>query len=135
MTPSSIACIGAAHVDRRAHALGPVVPGSSNPVRIGTASGGVARNVAENLARLGCAVSLVSRVGSDPEGAALRAGLADLGIDIAGLARSDTASTASYTALLDPSGELVVGLADMAIYDELTPAALEPLLPALARHA
>ena len=43
------------------------------------------------------------------------------------------APTATYTALLDKAGELVIGLADMAIYDELTVDFLEPLLPRLER--
>ena len=47
--------------------------------------------------------------------------------------RSDAAPTATYTALLDKSGELVIGLADMGIYDELTVDILEPLLPQLEK--
>ena len=45
-----------------------------------------------------------------------------------------TRPTASYTAILEPNGELVLGLADMAIYDEITPALLEPALPRLLEY-
>jgi len=112
-----IACIGAAHIDRKARALAPVVAGSSNPVAVTKGFGGVARNVAENLARLGASVKLLSRVGRDAEGNGVAAALMALGIDIAGIERVDGTATASYTALLEPGGQLVVALADMAIYD------------------
>ncbi|QQP91091.1 carbohydrate kinase family protein [Skermanella sp. TT6] len=129
----TVACIGAAHIDRKAIAAGPVVPGSSNPVSMRLGMGGVARNVAENLARLGLPVTMVSRVGADREGDAVLQGLADAGIGVDACTRSATSPTASYTALIDRGGELVVGLADMGIYDELTAELIEPLLPRLER--
>ena len=129
-----VVCFGAAHVDRRARAIGAVALATSNPVTVTRGAGGVARNVAETLARLGRSVALVSRVGDDPDGAQVTADLARLGVDVAGVGRSPRRPTASYTALIDPAGELVVALADMAIYDELTADALRPALDRLAGH-
>ncbi|MEM7442655.1 MAG: carbohydrate kinase family protein [Pseudomonadota bacterium] len=118
---SAIACIGAAHIDRTAHALEQITMGSSNPVRVDIAFGGVARNVAENLARLGCDVGLVSRLGRDDDGDRLIDDLKSLGIQTSGICRSDFEDTASYTALIDLAGEMTVGMADMSIYDEVAP--------------
>ncbi|MEE8271431.1 MAG: PfkB family carbohydrate kinase, partial [Alphaproteobacteria bacterium] len=129
-----VVCFGAAHVDRRARAIGAVALATSNPVTVTRGAGGVARNVAETLARLGRSVALVSRVGDDPDGAQVTADLARLGVDVAAVGRSPRRPTASYTALIDPAGELVVALADMAIYDELTADALRPALDRLAGH-
>lgn len=129
----TVACIGAAHIDRKATAAGPVVPGSSNPVSMRVGAGGVARNVAENLARLGLSVTMVSRVGNDREGDAVLDTLGEAGIGFDLVTRSTSSPTATYTALLDKSGELVIGLADMGIYDELTVDVLEPLLPELEK--
>jgi pseudouridine kinase len=129
----TVACIGAAHIDRKATASGPIVPGSSNPVTMRVGAGGVARNVAENLARLGLPVTMVSRVGHDREGDAVLDSLGESGIGFDLVTRSLGAPTATYTALLDKTGELVVGLADMGIYDELTVDVLEPLLPELEK--
>lgn len=95
--------------------------GTSNPVRVDASFGGVARNVAENLARLHCDVALVSRIGRDDAGDQLLANLESLGIDISGVCRSELEQTATYTALIDLSGELSVGMADMSIYDEVAP--------------
>src|SRR5215475_13906112 len=135
MMSEKILCIGAAHIDRRARAIAPVVAGSSNPVRLSTGWGGVARNVAETLARLGAKVALLSRVGSDAEADRLIGALAALGIDTGRVVRAPDAATASYTALIDPDGELVVGIADMAIYDGMDAAFFAPLRPGLAGHA
>jgi pseudouridine kinase len=125
-----IACIGGAHIDRHGMLKQPLVPATSNPGNVNCTFGGVARNVAENLARLGCEVMLVSLVGDDEAGRSVMAHLASLGVDIStiGVVRRPTAS---YTAILQPDGELVVGLADMDLYEEITPAMLEPALPRL----
>jgi hypothetical protein len=48
-----VLCVGAATVDRSFRSLDPIRPGTSNPVVSTKGFGGVARNVAENLARLG----------------------------------------------------------------------------------
>ena len=122
-----ILCIGAAHVDRKAYAQTEVRVKTSIPVRSETSLGGVARNVAENLVRLGCPVALVSRVGDDAEGRQVALEMGELGINLSGMTSSRTRSTASYTAVLEPGGELVMGLADMEIYDELTPQVLAGL--------
>ncbi|MGP1396515.1 MAG: carbohydrate kinase family protein [Inquilinaceae bacterium] len=123
--PGPIACIGAANLDRKARAVGPVVLGSSNPVSVTLAPGGVARNVAETLTRLGCAVRMVAGVGRDADGDRLLVGLRALGIDTEGVARVDGRTTATYTALVDRDGEMVVALADMDIHDALTPDAID----------
>ncbi|MCX7570939.1 carbohydrate kinase family protein [Tumebacillus sp. DT12] len=122
-----VLCVGAAHVDRKAYAQTDVRLKTSIPVRSETGLGGVARNVAENLVRLGTPVALISRIGGDAEGDRVRREMAALGIDLAGLTTSDVRSTASYTAVLEAGGELVVGLADMEIYEELTPERVDAL--------
>ncbi len=132
---AAIACFGAAHVDRHARAQGPVVLGSSNPVAVSISLGGVARNVAESLARLGCRVALVSRVGSDSDGDRVMAAMTGLGVDMDATIRSPTDNTAGYTALLGPEGALSVGMADMAIYDALTPDVLKEVLGRLEDRA
>jgi pseudouridine kinase len=125
-----IVCIGGAHVDRHGMLAEPLIPGTSNPGSVTSDFGGVARNVAENLSRLGRDVLMVSRVGGDEAGRAVTVHLDSLGIDTS-LVTVSAHPTASYTAILEPNGELVLGLADMAIYDEITPALLEPALPRL----
>lgn len=124
-----VTCIGGAVLDHKLHLLGPARPGTSNPARGVAGAGGVARNVAENLARLGVTVRLVSRVGDDPGGRGLRDGLAGAGVDVGGLETVPGATTAGYVAVLAPDGGLVIGAAAMAVLEGITPAGAEAAWP------
>lgn len=97
----------------------PPVAGTSNPASAGTSFGGVARNVAENLAGLGVQVALVTAVGDDAGGLALAAHLRARGVGVAQVERRPGA-TAQYVAVLDPAGDLVLGIAAMDVLDEIT---------------
>ncbi len=57
---------GGANIDIKVTSSRPPVEGTSTPGRIRVVPGGVARNVAEALARLGAEVSLLTVVGDDP---------------------------------------------------------------------
>lgn len=129
-----IACIGGMTVDRQVRPVGRLRGGTSNPVRSISTAGGAARNVAETLARLGCDVTLFSRVGEDDAGSELLRAVARVGIDASGVDRSPTHPTASYTAVLDERGELSIGLADTAIFDELEPGWSDRIAARLVDH-
>jgi pseudouridine kinase len=115
-----VLCIGAANIDRKLRPAARLAMGTSNPARQEESFGGVARNIAENLARLGTPVELVTAVGNDAAGSALLAQAEGAGIDTRGTLRVDGAS-GTYTAVLDHDGEMAVALADMALYDQMTP--------------
>lgn len=116
-----IVCIGASNLDRKLRTLGKLAMATSNPARQIESFGGVARNIAENLARLGAPVSLITAVGADASGRALLAHAEDAGIDTRAALRLSGHATGTYTAVLDQDGAMAVALADMAIHDEITP--------------
>lgn len=60
--------IGGANMDLKARSHARATSRTSNPGHGSMAPGGVARNIAENLGRLGNRVHLVSVVGRDPLG-------------------------------------------------------------------
>ncbi|WEF30870.1 carbohydrate kinase [Pseudoduganella chitinolytica] len=120
----AVLCIGAANLDRKLRTLGALRMGTSNPASAEEAYGGVARNIAENLARLGSSCALLTALGDDAAGQALRAHAEGAGIDMTGSLKLPGCATGTYTAVLDGAGEMVVALADMALYDYLTPAFL-----------
>jgi pseudouridine kinase len=122
-----IVCFGGAHCDRRATLYEAAIAGTSNPGVVSSDLGGVARNVARNMTSLGCGVVLCSRVGTDSCGSRILS----QPIDTSLVSVSDVYPTASYTAILEPSGDLVIGVADMAIYEEVTVAVLLPYLKTL----
>ena len=130
-----IACIGAANLDRKLRSLATLTMGTSNPARQDEAFGGVARNIAENLARLGAPVSLTTAIGDDASGRALLAHAEAAGIDMRHTLTLDNACSGTYTAVLDEHGEMVLALADMALYDLITPDALANRQPRCAAPA
>jgi pseudouridine kinase len=117
-----IVCAGNAALDRTFALSGPARLATSNPAQLRTGYGGVARNVAENLARLGVSVSLVSQVGDDAGGRALRDDCAAHRIDVRWLALSPAHVTSEYVAVIDPQRELVIGASASAAIDALSAA-------------
>ncbi|MFC4766164.1 PfkB family carbohydrate kinase [Effusibacillus consociatus] len=118
---SLVTCIGGANLDRKARSKQKVHLHTSNPVTITESCGGVARNIAENLGRLGCITSLISCVGDDKEGKWILNETKRFGVDVSQVWMLSTERTGTYTALLDTDGEMVISLADMEIYDKITP--------------
>jgi pseudouridine kinase len=114
-----VTCIGAANLDRKLRSLAGIAMHTSNPASQSESFGGVARNIAENLARLGTPVALLTATGKDSSGAALLAHAQSLGIDTGGTLQLADVASGTYTAVLDQDGEMVVALADMALYDRL----------------
>jgi pseudouridine kinase len=88
--------------------------------------------VAENLAHLGAAPRLLSVVGEDAAGKDLLAAASRAGIDISLCQVLPGRATATYVAVLSAAGDLVLGLADMALFDALQPAWLAAAWPALS---
>lgn len=126
MRRSTVTVFGAIALDVRLTARTSLVAATSNPVTSRETLGGVGSNVAVAMARLGARVTLASRVGDDAAGAALLAELDENGIDTRYVTRASDAPTARYWAVLEPAGDLAMGLADMAVIDAIAPADLEP---------
>ena len=124
-----IVCLGAANLDRKLRSLATLKMGTSNPARQDESFGGVARNIAENLARLAVPVSLITVIGDDSSGKALLQHAETAGIDTRGTLRLQGICSGTYTAVLDDHGEMMLALADMALYDSLTPAFLSSRQP------
>lgn len=113
-----VICIGGANVDRKMQAIDKLQLGTSNPATSSTSCGGVARNIAENLGRLGLDVSLMTVVGDDHEGKWLLDYTRSY-VDIEPSKILPNEVTGTYTAVLDSDGEMAVALADMGIYDRV----------------
>jgi pseudouridine kinase len=118
-----VVVIGGANVDIKARSSAPVRPSTSNPGHASMTPGGVGRNVAENLARLGVRTFLVSAVGRDALGDNLLGRTVAAGVHCEYVKRTEL-STGTYAAVLDSDGELVVAVADMAAVDALGPDAV-----------
>ncbi|MBX7212804.1 MAG: carbohydrate kinase family protein [Thermoflexales bacterium] len=112
--------IGSSNLDIKGRLLNPAIPGSSNSARVRTAHGGVGRNIAENLARLGSEVVLLTVVGDDNAGDELLDALETQGVDVSRALRVADTPTGVYLAALDHTGDLMVGLDDLEIAQRMT---------------
>lgn len=128
---SEVVVIGGMNMDLRARSLEPFVLHTSNPGTTALSPGGVGRNVAENIARLGTSVTLVSVVGDDALGDDVIDWTVAAGVDCS-LVRRRPLRTGTYNALLDANGELVAAVADMAAADEVSPLIVEAARDVLA---
>ena len=116
----SVVVVGGSNLDVKARASAPMQAATSNPGTGSMAPGGVGRNIAENLARLGTRTILISSVGRDAAGETVMQHTAAAGVDLEHVHRTDRA-TGTYVALLDADGELVAAVSDMAATDEISP--------------
>ena len=115
-----IVAVGGANVDWMCRSNAAIRPGTSNPGAVARSFGGVARNVACNLAKLRVPVRLLAAVGSDLVGDDLVRDCRGLGVDCSLTARLD-GSTGQYVATLDADGELVVAIAAAGVTENLRP--------------
>ncbi|OYT93852.1 MAG: kinase [Burkholderiales bacterium PBB3] len=125
MASSYIALLGGMNMDLIAQPGAALVMGDSNPGSIRCVPGGVARNVAENLARLGHAVRLVSLVGDDPLGQSLLAHTQAVGVDVSAVLSLAGWATSTYLSIHSQHGEMDFAINDMALLNQLTPAVLQ----------
>lgn len=116
----TVVVVGGSNLDVKARASARVQSGTSNPGSSSMAPGGVGRNIAENLARLGTRTVLISSIGRDPAGEMVLAQTASAGVVLEHVHRTD-GPTGTYVALLDHDGELVAAVADMSATAQLGP--------------
>lgn len=77
-----IAVIGGMNIDITGEPLGPLIERDVNPGRVRLSYGGVGRNIAENLVRMGFDVQLVAPIGADVYGEMLVRSCKELGIGL-----------------------------------------------------
>ena len=121
-----ITVIGGANIDISANYSSAVVAaGDSNQGQISASAGGVARNIAENLARLGSAVQLITGLGDDGFSVSVRASLNLPLLDLSACYAPPNTPSDSYLSLYDMKGELVSAVNQMRLVNKLTPSYLQ----------
>ena len=89
--------------------------GDSNPGRVTMTPGGVGRNIAENMCRLGRQVSLVTVLGSDPYADAVREHSRNVGIDLSRSFTDPMGRTSTYLCLNEQNGDLHAAVRDVPL--------------------
>jgi len=105
-----------------------MIIGTSNPGKVFKSDGGVGRNVAEVLGRLGDKPLFYTSIGKDDGGEGILSRLTDCGV----LTTDESVHfadgmSASYVALLDDQSDLVGGIADMIANQNIPTPSVEAL--------
>ena len=123
------AVVGAANMDIGGFPGAALRERDSNPGRIALSAGGVGRNIACNLARLGVETHLVAALGHDAFARLLREDCERAGARLDHAFAFPGAASSGYLFIADRNGDMRLAVSDMDICDRLTPEAMEPLLP------
>ena len=99
----------------------------SNIGKIRFSAGGVGRNIAEQLARLGADTSLFTCVSDDFAGHMLKNDARIKNIDLS-FAKESASNASVYLSIHEPGGDMALAINDMSLISEITPAYLESVL-------
>lgn len=111
--------IGGANLDIAGFSAKSLIRRDSNPGAIRISPGGVGRNIAENMARLGSQTRLISVVGNDAFGQRILEESARAGVDVSMVRKVNDLPTSVYLSILDAEGEMDVAVSDMQIMSTL----------------
>lgn len=113
--------IGSAGVDIKGRPWQALEWGTPNLGRVRNSVGGVARNIAENLARLEVPTVLLTAIGKDSNGKRVLRACERVGIECQYFLHVPNQRTGTYMALLKQDGQLHVAISDFEIMAEITP--------------
>lgn len=114
-----VTVVGGANIDISGAPFRALKQRDSNPGLVTSSAGGVGRNIAENLARLGVPVKLLTVVGDDVYGDKLLADTGRAGVDIGCVRRLPGESTGIYLSVLDENRDMAVAVSSMEILNRL----------------
>ena len=125
------AVVGGANIDIGGFPLGRIAMQDSNPGRVTLSAGGVGRNIACSLARLGVQTRLVAPLGTDAFGDLVRSECERAGVDTGLCFTFPGEASSAYLFIADANGDMQLAVNDMAVCDRMTPEALSGRLDAL----
>jgi pseudouridine kinase len=125
------AVVGAANIDIGGFPNGRIALQDSNPGRVVVSAGGVGRNIACNLARLGIEAHLVAPLGTDAFAGIVRADCARAGVDTDLCFTFPDAASSTYLFIADINGDMQLAVNDMDICLRMTSGILAERVDAL----
>lgn len=119
-----VICIGAALVDELFHAMDYIIPATTSPANITKTAGGVARNIAHQIALLDVPVQLISVFGNDSDGDWLKSVSRSAGVQL-DAAITIEGQSGKYTGILNVDGSLFAAFITNPVHHYITPAHLQ----------
>lgn len=116
---SYVLVLGASIVDILGFSKSTYTERDSIPGKIKISLGGVCRNIAENMCRVGVNTKFISIVGDDEQGRNILEHSKMIGYDMEHSLILENKQTPTYMAILDENGEMVSAIVDMDSLDEI----------------
>lgn len=116
-----VCVIGGSNIDITGYPNGNFNQKDSNPGKVKTSLGGVARNIAENLSRLNVKVELITVLGTDSYARDIRSNCTENNINIMNSQLIPGFNTSVYVCINDKNGDMQCAISDMEIYSHITP--------------
>lgn len=135
MEMGHVLVIGSAGIDIKGHPQQTVDLAAPNTGVVRQTVGGVARNIAENLARLEIDTVLLTAVGRDHAGRRVLRRCQDAGVDVSHVRVMPGQRTGTYLAVLRPDERLLVAISDFAVLAAVDAAYLASHEPLFAEAA
>ncbi|WP_406241749.1 PfkB family carbohydrate kinase [Tissierella carlieri] len=123
-----VSVIGGANIDIIGTPYYNLTPNDSNPGRTTLTLGGVARNIAENLSRLGVNIEFITVLGNDSYSREIEHSCQELNISLEHSQIMPNERTSTYICINNELGEMQVAISDMEIYKYITPSYLQKSL-------
>ena len=128
----SLLIIGGSNIDYIATSKDKIQNGVSNIGTISISFGGVARNICENLVRLGAEIDFITAIGNDLYGENIKNNLVNLGVNV--IFPKVDLPTSSYLAINDNNHDLALSICDNRIIDELNSTFLSKYYDFILEH-
>ncbi|HSQ88505.1 PfkB family carbohydrate kinase [Romboutsia sp.] len=114
-----VTVIGGANIDIQGIPNKSIVMFDSNPGKVNISLGGVGRNIADNICRLGINTKLISAVGNDLYGNQILSECKIYGIDVDDCYVSNEVPTSMYVSILNDSNDMQAAISHMDILDKI----------------
>ncbi len=121
MKKQKVVVIGASNVDIKGRSASAVYSRMKNPGRIEITAGGVGRNIAENLSRIGISTVLLSAVGELDFISVIIDETSKAGVDISRIRVTENEHSGTFMAIINQRGELEASISDMSLLSSITP--------------
>lgn len=128
MTNKYVTIIGGVNIDITGSPYYNLNPNDSNPGKTIISLGGVARNIAENLSRMGVDIEFITVLGDDLYSKEIQSSCSDLDISLKHSQIVLDERTSTYLCITNELGEMQYAISDMKIYENITPAYLRDKL-------
>lgn len=120
-----IVVVGGTNMDVSATSYGTIKMEDSNPGRVVLQPGGVGRNIAENLCRLGKQTSLITALAQDLYARNIMEDCKSFGLDLSRSAVLEDETTGLYLCINDSTGDMLVAVSSMDICQRIDAALIE----------